>query len=111
MLLPSEQTKEYKNPPHLDPFYREWATHPENMRLHDLKNLWAVERLCDRLNIPLHHWSASDMYEEGKVYDLARDLVHRKNATQCLKHVAHLDDAGRRVLGLQDVEPHRTDMV
>ena len=75
MLLPAEQAKEYKNPPYLDPFYREWATHPENMRLHDLKNLWAVERLCDRLNIPLHHWSWADMFDD-RVDDYGRDLAH-----------------------------------
>ena len=75
MLLPAEQTREYKNPPHLDPFYREWAVHPENMRLHDLKNLWAVERLCDRLNIPLHHWTWADMFDD-RVDDYGRDLAH-----------------------------------
>jgi hypothetical protein len=75
MLLPAEQTREYKNPPHLDPFYREWAVHPENMRLHDLKNLWAVERLCDRLNIPLHHWTWADMFDNW-VDDYGRDLAH-----------------------------------
>ena len=75
MLLPSEQTREYKNPPYLDPFYREWITNPENMRLHDLKNLWSVERLCDRLNIPLHHWSWADMFDD-RVDDYGRDLAH-----------------------------------
>jgi hypothetical protein len=75
VLLPAEQSLQYKNPPHLDPFYREWARHPENMRLHDLKNLWAVERLCDSLGIPLHHWTWADM-SNNWVDDYGRDLAH-----------------------------------
>ena len=77
MLLPAEQTGEYKNPPHLDSFYREWITNPENTRLHDLKNLWAVERLCDRLSIPLHHWTWADMSNNWvDDFAFARDLAH-----------------------------------
>ena len=75
MLLPAAQTKECKNPPYLDTFYREWAIHPENMRLHDLKNLWAIEHLCDSLDIPLNHWTWADMFNNW-VDDYGRDLSH-----------------------------------
>ena len=74
MLLPAKKT-DNGHPSHLDSFYRDWITNPENTRLHDLKNLWAVERLCDSLNIPLHHWSWADMFDD-RVDDLARDLDH-----------------------------------
>lgn len=75
MLLPAEQQGRHYNPHHLAEFYREWVMNPENIRLHDLKNLWAIERLCDRLKTPLHHWQWADMFG-NKVDDFARDLAH-----------------------------------
>lgn len=75
MLLPAEQQGDLYNPAPLKEFYREWIANPENIRLHDLKNLWATERLCDRLGIPLHHWQWEDMFG-SRVDDFARDLAH-----------------------------------
>ena len=78
LLLPAEQTRGQgpgTPPPHLQAFHREWATNPENMRLQDLKNLWAVKHLCDSLGTPLHHWTWADMFND-LVDDYGRDLVH-----------------------------------
>ena len=73
-LLPSEQTgRESKGA--MGEFYRRWLTHPENNRLNYLKNLWAMERLCDRQNIVMHHWRWQDMFDL-RCPSLARDLWH-----------------------------------
>ena len=75
--LPAEQlSKKNTSTGALAEFYREWISNPENIRLHNLKNLWATQLLCDRANIPLHHWAWADMFDNNTVDDLARDLLH-----------------------------------
>lgn len=76
VILPAEQqNKKHTTTDPLAEFYRRWISNPENIRLHNLKNVWATERLCDHLNIPLHHWTWADMFD-NKVDDFARDLMH-----------------------------------
>lgn len=84
LLLPSEQfgvTPQPKDVPAV--FYQQhWMANPENSRLNDLKNLWAVQRLCDQQHIPLYHWHSLDMLtlpdgtSQYEQYSLGRDLAH-----------------------------------
>jgi hypothetical protein len=59
------------------PGAREWLAHPENGRLSELKNLWAIRDLCCREQIPLYSWHFVDFYKLTKQNNsYGRDLSH-----------------------------------